>query len=197
MIQKVDFNCRFGFLIWFQFYFWQYVRFIWILYFCHGTFIRFSSFWFLSFFSWKKIQSNNWIHLKNDCLASISDSSQLYRGLMVFLYYFHGTFLLISELYWIYHRFILLLWFKKKCHEIAIKLFGALFNWKINLYDFFFFQTLKLSGIFIIFIWQIHSKFMALSWYIYGKFKDAQRGKCQENIIKMSQKKFKYNINIM
>ena len=70
----------------------------------HGPFMALSSFWFLLFFP-EKIQTNNWIHLKNDRLASMSDSSQIHRGFMVLSCHFHGTVLSASQLCRIHRGF--------------------------------------------------------------------------------------------
>ena len=60
---------------------------------------------FLNFFL-NKIQTNNWIHLKNDRLASMSDSSRIHRGFMALSCHFHGTFLSASQLCRIHRGFI-------------------------------------------------------------------------------------------
>ena len=129
MIQKVGFSCRFDFWSDFSLIFGNMsdsCRF-------HGSFMALSSFWFLLFFP-EKIHINNWIHLKNDRLASMSDSSQSHRGFMALSCQLHSYVGFITD----------------SCHfhGTAMKLFGALFGWKLDLYGTFF-QTLKLSGTFM------------------------------------------------
>ena len=58
----------------------------------------------------KKIQTNNWIHLNSDRLASMSDSSQIHRGFMALSCHFHGTFLSAPQLCRIHRGFMSLSW---------------------------------------------------------------------------------------
>ena len=75
------------------FYFLQYVRFMQVSWHFHGTFYIL----IFVFFHERKIQINNWIHLKNDDLAWMSDSSQIHREFMALSCHFHVSFTAMSD----------------------------------------------------------------------------------------------------
>ena len=127
MIQKVGFkgcgfSCRIWFLVWFQSHFWQYGQ-------IHVGFMALS--WhflhsdFCCFFLKKSISTTEFIS-KMTRLASMSDSSQSHRGFMALSCQLHSYVGFITD----------------SCHfhGTAMKLFGALFGWKLDLYGTFLFK---------------------------------------------------------
>ena len=110
VIQKVGFGCRFGFFCLISSSFLAicqiHVGFMALSWHFHGTF-------FLLIFIdiLKKIQTNNWIHLKNDHLASMSHSSQIHGGFMALSCHFPVSFTAMSDSSQIHRGFMSL-----SCH---------------------------------------------------------------------------------
>ena len=123
----------------------------------------------------KKIQTNNWIHLKNDRLASMSDSSQIHRGFMALSCHFHGTFLSASQLCRIHRGFMSLSWqfhgtftYKPYLGTVCQNLLEKLLYPKSRCWlSVWFFCLISAS---FLAICQIHVGFMALSWHFHGAF---------------------------
>ena len=121
----------------------------------------------------RKIQTNNWIHLKNDRLASMSVSSQIHRGFMALSCHFHGTFLSASQLCRIHRGFMSLSWqfhgtftYKPYLGTVCQNLLEKLSKKSVLVVDLFF---CLISASFLA-ICQIHVGFMALSWHFHGAF---------------------------
>ena len=169
----------------------------------HGPFMalswRFLPSDFYCFFL-KKIQTNNWIHLKNDRLASMSDSSQIHRGFMALSYHFHGTFLSASQLCRTHRGFMSLSWqfhgtftYKPYLGTVCQNLLEKLSKKSVLVVDLVFLPNfsfifgnmsdscrfhgpfMALSSFwFLLFFqtvsWHLHGRFMALSWHFHGAF---------------------------
>ena len=199
VIQKVGVGCQFVFLPNFSFIFGNMsdsCRF-------HDPFMALSWRFLPSDFYWfflKKIQTNNWIHLKNDRLASMSDSSQIHRGFMALSCHFHGTFLSASQLCRIHRGFMSLSWqfhgtftYKPYLGTVCQNLLEKLSKKSVLVVDLFFLPNFSLifgnisdscrfygpfmalsSFWFLLFFqivsWHLHGRFMALSWHFYGAF---------------------------
>ena len=193
VIQKVGVGCRCVFLPNFSFIFGNMsdsCRF-------HGPFMalswRFLPSDFYCFFL-KKIQTNNWIHLKNDRLASMSDSSQIHRGFMALSCHFHGTFLSASQLCRTHRGFMSLSWqfhgtftCKPYLGTVCQNLLEKLSKKSVFLPNFSFIfgnmsDSCRFHGPFMALSWrflpsdfycfskQFHGTCMADSWQIHGTF---------------------------
>ena len=197
VIQKVDVGCRFGFFCLISASFLAICQ-------IHVGFMALSwhfygAFFLLIFFS-EKIQTNNWIHLKNDRLASMSDSSQIHRGFMALSCHFHGRFLSASQLCRIHRGFMSLLWqfhgtftYKFYLGTVCQNLLEKLSKKSVLVVDLFFLPNfnfifgnmsdscrfygtfMALSSFwFLLFFqtisWHLHGRFMALLWHFHGTF---------------------------
>ena len=162
----------------------------------HGPFMalswRFLPSDFYCFFL-KKIQTNNWIHLKNDRLASMSDSSQIHRGFMALSCHFHGTFLWASQLCRIHRGFMSLSWqfhgtftYKPYLGTVCQNLLEKLSKKSVLVVDLVFLpnfsfifgnmsDSCRFHGPFMAlssfwFLIVFPNSFMALAWQIHGTF---------------------------
>ena len=196
VIQKVGVGCRFGFFCLISASFLAICQ-------IHVGFMALS--WhflpsdFYCFFL-EKIQTNNWIHLKNDRLASMSDSSQIHRGFMALSCHFHGTFLSASQLCRIHRGFMSLSWqfhgtftCKPYLGTVCQNLLEKLSKKSVLVVDLFFLPNssfifgnmsdscrfhgpfMALSSFwFLLFFqtvsWHLHGRFMALSWRFHVTF---------------------------
>ena len=140
----------------------------------HGPFMalswRFLPSDFYCFFL-KKIQTNNWIHLKNDRLASMSDSSQIHRGFMALSCHFHGTFLSASQLCRIHRGFMSLSWqfhgtftYKPYLGTVCQNLLEKLSKKSVLVVDLFFLPNFSFIFGNMSDSCRFHGPFMALSW---------------------------------
>ena len=140
-----------------------------------------------------KIQTNNWIHLKNDRLASMSDSSQIHRGFMALSCHsyvgfiadschFHGSFMALSHtsLTWVQSAKIYWKSYPKSRCWLSICflcLISASFlaicqihvgfmalSWRFLPSDFYCFSK-QFHGTCMADSWHFHGGFMALSWH--------------------------------
>ena len=140
----------------------------------HGPFMalswRFLPSDFYCFFL-KKIQTNNWIHLKNDRLASMSDSSQIHRGFMALSCHFHGTFLWASQLCRIHRGFMSLSWqfhgtftYKPYLGTVCQNLLEKLSKKSVLVVDLVFLPNFSFIFGNMSDSCRFHGPFMALSW---------------------------------
>ena len=138
----------------------------------HGPFMALSSFWFLLFFP-EKIQTNNWIHLKTDRLASMSDSSQIHRGFMALSCHFHGTFLSASQHVGFiadschFHGSFMALSHTSLTWVQSAKIYWKSYPKSRCWLSIRFFCLISAS---FLAICQIHVGFMAISWHFHGAF---------------------------
>ena len=145
----------------------------------------------------KKIQTNNWIHLKNDRLASMSDSWQIHRGFMALSCHFPVSFTAMSDSSRIHVTFMAVSWhfhiqalpgysLPKSIGKVVQKVgVGCRFVFFWPNFSFIFgnmsdscrfhgpFMALS-SFWFLLFFqtvsWHLHGSFMALSWRFHGTF---------------------------
>ena len=162
----------------------------------HGPFMALSWHFLPSDFDYfflKKIQTNNWIHLKNDRLASMSDSSQIHRGFMALSCHFHGTFLSASQLCRIHRGFMSLSWqfhgtftYKPYLGTVCQNLLEKLSKKSVLVVDLFFLpnfsfifgsmsDSCRFHGPFMALFMALSSSwfllfFQTVSWHLHGRF---------------------------
>ena len=161
----------------------------------------------------RKIQTNNWIHLKNDRLASMSDSSQIHRGFMALSCHsyvgfiadschFHGSFMALSHtsLTWVQSAKIYWKSYPKSRCWLSICflcLISASFlaicqihvgfmalSWRFLPSDFYCFSK-QFHGTCMADSWQIHGTFMAVSWHFPGTFPFGHVWICHESAMNL------------